>query len=361
MTAGLTLRNLHVGFGRREVLRGIDVDVAAGETLVLFGPSGAGKTVLLRAVAGLEPAARCRVAIDGADVTQLGPDRRGIGMAFQNFALYPHMRARDNIRSPLLARGIAGAEAATRVDDVAALLRITHVLDHFPRALSNGQKQRTALARALVGSPRVLLLDDPLRNVDAKLRYEMRLELPRLLRRAQAATIYVSQDYREAMALGDRVAILLDGRIAQISTPEDVYDHPATVAVARLFGDPPINLLACAPANDGTAQAAGLRLAVGPARPARLGIRPEAITVSAEPRPDSAAATLVAVTPLHERLVLLLRTPAGVEVVASVVGAVPPEGAGVWFKADPDRVLFFDEADALFGKRGEVAPGRAAA
>ncbi len=362
---GLSVRGLHAAFGRREVLRGVDLDVAAGETLVLFGPSGAGKTVLLRAIAGLEPAARCRVLIDGIDVTHLGPDKRGIGMAFQNFALYPHMRARENIASPLQAGRVPAAEAARRVADVAALLRITHVLDHMPRALSNGQKQRTALARAVVGAPRVLLLDDPLRNVDAKLRYEMRLELPRLLRRARAATIYVSQDYREAMALGDRVAILLDGRIVQQGPPEEVYDAPRTVQVARLFGDPPINLLACAQhADAASVEAAGLhfRLASDLARrPARIGVRPEAISVSAGSPPGAAPATIVAITPLHERLVVLLRTPAGVEVVASVTGAIPAEGQPVWFAADPDRVLFFDEAGAVLDQRTVVANGRVAA
>ena len=347
---GLVLRDLHVTFGKQPLLRGIDLAVAPGETLVLFGPSGCGKTVLLRAIAGLEPAAQCEVLIDGRDVTALGPERRSLGMAFQNFALYPHMSARENIASPLAARQIAGPEATARVDAVANLLRISHVLGHAPRALSNGQKQRTALARALVGNPLVLLLDDPLRNVDAKLRYEMRLELPRLLRRTGPATIYVSQDYREAMALGDRVAILLDGRIAQIATPEAIYDTPATVQVARLFGDPPINLLACRPVARGNGvlvQAAGFELtmaglAVG--GECLLGIRPEALTVSSEPRPGAGPAEVVAVTPLHERLVLLLRTPAQEEIVASVIGAAPAPGSVVHLSADPAHALLFDAA-----------------
>ena len=161
---GLAVRNLHVAFCRHPLLRGIDLDVAPGETLVLFGPSGSGKTVLLRAIAGLEPAARGEVFIDGRNVSQLGPEKRGIGMAFQNFALYPHMPARANIASPLEAQRLTKAEADRRIDAVATLLKITHVLGHAPRELSNGQKQRTALARALVGEPRVLLLDDPLRQ-----------------------------------------------------------------------------------------------------------------------------------------------------------------------------------------------------
>jgi multiple sugar transport system ATP-binding protein len=348
--SGLSLRNLHVRFGKNELLRGIDLDVAPGETLVLFGPSGCGKTVLLRAIAGLEPAARAQVVIDATDVTARGPEARGIGMAFQNFALYPHMSARDNIASPLQARGIAGADADARVQSVAKLLRIGHVLGHMPRELSNGQKQRTALARALVGQPKVLLLDDPLRNVDAKLRYEMRLELPRLLRSAGAATIYVSQDYREAMALGDRVAILLDGQIAQLAAPEAIYDAPASVKVARLFGDPPINLLPCRPTDAGravTVAVAGLNLTVRADRAATgrdclLGLRPESIAIHAEARPNAARAEILATTPLHERLVVLLRAASGEEIVASVLGALPAAGAPVWLTADATHALLFD-------------------
>ena len=349
-TKGLAVRNLHVSFGKYDLLRGVDLDVAPGETLVLFGPSGSGKTVLLRAVAGLEPAARGEVWIDGRDVSQKGPEHRGIGMAFQNFALYPHMPARANISSPLEARRMNKAEADKRVADVSALLKITHVLGHAPRELSNGQKQRTALARALVGEPGVLLLDDPLRNVDAKLRYEMRLELPRLLRRAGAATIYVSQDYREAMALGDRVAILQDGYIVQAAPAEEIYDAPANVTVARLFGDPPINLLPCRPEQRGgrvVATAAGFETVVPVAsavagRDCLLGLRPEAIEVFAEARPGAARAELVAATPLHERVVLLLRTPDGAEVVASVIGKAPSAGGPVWFAADPASALLFN-------------------
>ena len=350
--SGLALRNMRVRFGRTEPLRGIDLDVAPGETLVLFGPSGCGKTVLLRCIAGLEPRAHGQVVVAGTDVTQRGPEARGVGMAFQNFALYPHMSARGNIASPLQARGIAPQEAERRVQAVAKLLRIAHVLGHMPKELSNGQKQRTALARALVGSPAVLLLDDPLRNVDAKLRYEMRLELPRLLRTAGAATIYVTQDYREAMALGDRVAILLDGHIQQLGSPEDIYDHPGSAAVARLFGDPPINLLPCRPVEAGhglAVAAAGLHLAVRAGRAAAgrdclLGLRPETVVILAAPEPNFAAATIMATTPLHERLVVLLHAATGEEVVASVLGPVPPPGTQVWFGVDAPHAMLFDAA-----------------
>ena len=376
--AGLRVRGVRVAYGRATVLDGVSLDVAAGETSVLFGPSGAGKTVLLRALAGLEPGATGRVWIGGRDVSALGPEHRRVGVAFQNFALYPHMPASANIASPLRARRLPAEEVQRRVQAVASLLKIGHVLGNLPRALSNGQKQRTALARALVAEPDALLLDDPLRNVDAKLRYEMRMELPRLLRRAGAATIYVTQDHREAMALGDRIAVLVEGRVAQVGTPEEVYDAPATVAVARLFGDPPLNLIP-ARAEPGGVRALGLHLPLRPARPSPagaappggagarpetadprgdngsmgrqgavlLGLRPEAISVLPAPAQGAAPATLVAATPLHERLVLLLRTPDGAELLASTAGDAPAEGSAVWFRPDPARALLYDADSGL--------------
>ncbi len=361
INGGLGVRRLHARFGRQEVLRGIDLDVAAGETLVLFGTSGAGKTVLLRAIAGLEPAATGEIHVAGRDVSVLGPEARDIGMAFQNFALYPHMTARENIASPLRARHYDATEIERRVTAMASLLRIGHVLGQPPRALSNGQKQRTALARALVAEPKLLLLDDPLRNVDAKLRYEMRLELPRLLRRAGAATIYVTQDYREAMALGDRIAVLREGRIAQIGPPETIYDAPCDVAVARLFGDPPLNLLPCRVQPEGgrlRVEAAGLRLLldarVAAGAECLLGLRPEAMALTREATEGASAAQVVAITPLHERFVLLLRTADGVEIVASTTGQPPAAGSQVWVGAMVAGALLF-EADS-----GRIIARRAA-
>ena len=360
MNQGLAIRDIRVSYGRTVVLDGVSFDVAPGETLVLFGPSGAGKTVLLRAIAGLEAGASGRVAIKGRDVSALGPEHRRVGVAFQNFALYPHMPASANIASPLQARRLPAAEVERRVQAVATLLRIDHVLGHLPRALSNGQKQRTALARALVGEPDVLLLDDPLRNVDAKLRYEMRMELPRLLRRAGAATIYVTQDHREAMALGDRVAVLIGGRIAHVDRPDAIYDAPATIEVARLFGDPPLNLVPAEAGPDGI-RALGLLLPLRRASGAvTLGLRPEAVLVSPDRSPGSAPATLVAATPLHERLVLLLRTPDGAEILASTAAvAAPAEGSPVWFRADPARALLYDPTTGALAHAEAAQPAMA--
>lgn len=349
-TEGLRIEAMSTAFGKVLALDGVSLSVSPGETLVLFGPSGAGKTVLLRAIAGLDPNARGRVVIGGRDVSALGPEKRGIGVAFQNFALYPHMSARENIASPLMARRLSNAEIEAKVMAIARLLKIEHVLAQQPRALSNGQKQRTALARALVGEPGVLLMDDPLRNVDAKLRYEMRMELPRLLRRTGAASIYVTQDYREAMALGDRIAVLIGGKIVQVDEPEQVYAAPATVPVARLFGDPPLNLLPCQPvAAEGglTLRVLGLDLHLPPmpgvgGREALLGLRPESIAILSEAAPGAAPARLEAVTPLHGKAVLLLRTEAGEELLVSMVGRPPETGSTVWFRPDAASALLYD-------------------
>src|SRR5213595_628300 len=236
--ARLELKSVGKRFGVVHPADGVSLTVEPGEIVAVFGPSGSGKTVLLRMIAGMFEPDQGDILVGGRSIIGAAPERRGIGMAFQNFALFPHMTARDNIASGLRAKG--RADAASRVQAISRLLKIEHVLGHVPRELSNGQKQRTALARALIGDPDVLLLDDPLRNVDAKLRYEMRLELPSLLRRGAAAALYVTQDYREAMAIADRIAVLVNGRFEQVATPEAIYVTPASVAVARLFGDPSI-------------------------------------------------------------------------------------------------------------------------
>src|SRR5665213_3066109 len=227
--AQVEVRNIRKEFKTGAVLEDVSLSAETGEIVVVFGPSGAGKTVLLRLIAGVEEADAGDILLQGRNVADAPPETRGIGMAFQNFALFPHMSAYDNIASALTARETSAAIIKAKVDNVAKLLKIAHVMQHAPRELSNGQKQRTALARALVANPRILLLDDPLRNVDAKLRYEMRLELPSLLKASGSTVLYVTQDFKEAMALGDRIAVLLEGRCVQVATPADVYREPATL------------------------------------------------------------------------------------------------------------------------------------
>ncbi|MEM7527833.1 MAG: ABC transporter ATP-binding protein [Pseudomonadota bacterium] len=342
----LVIENLTKRFKAETVLDAVSLEVPTGQTLVLFGPSGAGKTVLLRCIAGAEEPDEGRVLIKGEDVTDLPPESRGIGMAFQNFALFPHLSAFQNIAAPLTARRSAADRVRAGVEGVAKLLKIDHVLGHAPRALSNGQKQRTALARALVAEPEILLLDDPLRNVDAKLRFEMRLELPRLLADRGATVVYVTQDYKEAMALGDRIAVLEGNRIAQIGTPQEIYLRPATLAVATQFGDPSINLLDVVPEGDGgtfvalsgqrIALPAGYEATVG--RDCVLGIRPEALRFSGSGIP----VTIEAETPLNEKTVTLALTAGGRELLISrpVSAPGPSQGPAAVTMDTADAILF---------------------
>ena len=352
MTVRLAIADVAKRYGRSQVLDGVSLEVAGGETVVICGPSGAGKTVLLRLIAGTDAPDRGDIKVDGRSVLGLGAEEREVGMAFQNFALYPHLSAYANIASPLEARGLAQAEIKQRVEKIAALLRIGHVLGHYPRELSNGQKQRTSLARALVRGPGVLLLDDPLRNVDAKLRYEMRLELPRLLASFGSAVIYVTQDYREAMALGRRIAVLRGGRVEQVAAPPEIYGDPANVEIARLFGDPTINLYRCRP-QDGAVQLFGDRVRVDgmgglSGREVLIGIRAEDVEVATEPVPDAVPAELDAVTPLNVRAVLYLRGRDGAELLATVAEDDAMRfGRGhraVWARLRPERFLAFDPA-----------------
>lgn len=352
--ATLELKNIVKRFKSQTVLDNLSLKVAHGETLVLFGPSGAGKTVLLRLIAGvIEPEAG-RILIGGEDVTDVDAEYRGIGMAFQNFALFPHMTAFDNIASPLQARKSSASAVRAGVESVAKLLKIGHVLSHKPRALSNGQKQRTALARALVASPPLLLLDDPLRNVDAKLRFEMRLELPRLLADRDATVVYVTQDYKEAMALGDRIVVMNEGSIRQIGTPEQIYMQPADMDIARLFGDPTINLLDVKPSRGRRGVSVGLsnvqvhlpnapEQAVG--RECVIGLRPEALSFVQEGEAGAIPVTVEVETPFNEKAITLVRTLRNREILVSRPAGTPGPAEGKAFIAvDGASALLFERA-----------------
>src|SRR5690242_3906220 len=358
----LELKGIAKSFKDCAVLDGVSFGAEAGEIVVIFGPSGSGKTVLLRLIAGVHDPDRGAIFVDSQDMTAVAPDHRGIGMAFQNFALFPHMSAFDNIASPLAARHLPPAAIRKGVERVAKLLKIDQVLAHAPRELSNGQKQRTALARALAGSPKLLLLDDPLRNVDAKLRFEMRLELPPLLRQSGSTVLYVTQDYKEAMALADRIAVLIGGQFVQVARPHDIYRLPKTVQVARLFGDPTINLIDVIPHTAGngvfatisnTAVSIGEQYRADVGRAALLGIRPESIKIG-EAAAGLIPADVVATTPLNERLVTLLKTADGHELLVSQPAteraAEADRRVGLQFARD-DIVLF----DKASGQRLQAA------
>lgn len=348
----LSINGLSKSYGSFKVFEGLDLAADAGEIVVIFGGSGTGKTILLRLIAGVEEPSAGSIAIGGHDVSDIAPEHRGIGMAFQNFALFPHMSASENIATPLRAAGASAEAIKSGVAKVARLLKIDHVLNHSPRELSNGQKQRTALARALAAEPEILLLDDPLRNVDAKLRFEMRLELPRLLRQSGATVLYVTQDYKEAMALADRIAVLAGGRFVQTATPEDIYLRPATLGVARLFGDPSINTAETTVSSGPggvSVLLGGVSVSLDAAympyagREVIAGVRPEAVDIGGV---SGIPATVMAVTPLNERVVLLLQSDAGWEFLASLPSSdanVPEAGTKVHVTLRNSGTHLFDK------------------
>ena len=229
--------------GTTTVLHGIDLQIAPGEFFVLLGPSGSGKTTTLRILAGLESVSAGHVYMDGADVTTREPGLRDVAMVFQSYALYPHMTVEQNIDFPLKMVG-TGKEAIGRaVDRAAAMVGIAHLLQRTPGQLSGGQQQRVALARAIVRQPRLFLLDEPLSNLDAKLRLETRVELKRLQRSLGVTTVYVTHDQEEAMTLADRIAVFMDGRIVQVGSPRQIFAKPLSIDVASFIGSPPMNLL----------------------------------------------------------------------------------------------------------------------
>jgi ABC-type sugar transport system ATPase subunit len=239
----LALRKLRKSFGAVEVVPGIDLDVAEHEFVVLVGPSGCGKSTILRMIAGLEEPTSGDVVIDGAVVTDREPKDRDIAMVFQDYALYPHMTVADNMAFALRYRKVKRAAIRDRVAEVARMLEIEKLLHRTPRQLSGGQRQRVAMGRAIVRDPKLFLFDEPLSNLDAKLRVQMRTELRKLRVAVPTTTIYVTHDQVEAMTLADRIVILNHGRIEQIGTPEEVYETPASAFVASFIGAPAMNLL----------------------------------------------------------------------------------------------------------------------
>ena len=277
----LEIRSLEKRYGAVEVLRSISIDMAHGDFLVLVGPSGCGKSTLLNCIAGLEETSGGQIVIGGRDVTQIPPRDRDIAMVFQSYALYPTMTVAENIGFGMKVRHVPRAEQEKKIGEVAKLLQISHLLDRKPGALSGGQRQRVAMGRALVREPVLFLFDEPLSNLDAKLRVELRGEIKRLHERLGASIVYVTHDQIEAMTLGTRIVVLNQGVIQQIGTPAEIYERPANLFVADFMGSPPMNLVPATYAQ-GTLHFEG-----GGSLPARagfgadrviVGIRPEAFT-----------------------------------------------------------------------------------
>ncbi len=245
--AKVILKTITKFFGSNKVLDQLNLTVNDHEFLVLVGPSGCGKSTLLRIIAGLETSTRGTTVIGNRTVTELSPKDRDIAMVFQNYALYPHMNVYDNMAFGLKMRKVAKEEIDHRVREAANILEISNLLDRKPKQLSGGQRQRVALGRAIVRNAQVFLLDEPLSNLDAKLRVQMRAEIIKLHRKLRATMIYVTHDQIEAMTMGDRIVVMKDGKIQQIGTPEEIYNNPANMFVAGFVGVPPMNFLSWSP------------------------------------------------------------------------------------------------------------------
>jgi multiple sugar transport system ATP-binding protein len=276
--AGILLEHVTKRFGGGVVaVDDVSLEIASGEFLVLVGPSGCGKSTLLRMIAGLEEVTTGTISVGERDVTTLPPRARDIAMVFQSYALYPHMSVRENLGYGLKVRRTPKSESATRVGSVASMLGLEDLLERRPAALSGGQRQRVAMGRAIVREPKAFLMDEPLSNLDAKLRVSMRAQLASLHARLGTTTIYVTHDQVEAMTLGQRVAVMRDGRILQVDTPQALYGRPANLYVAAFIGSPAMNLVE-AELADGTVELAGFRFPVSQPGSGRVvvGIRPEA-------------------------------------------------------------------------------------
>ncbi len=281
--ATLVLEDVRKSFGDVEVLHGIDLSLADGEMVVIVGASGCGKSTLLRIVAGLETASSGALKIDGRDVTHKDASERDIAMVFQNYALYPHMTVFDNMAYGLKIRGVPKAEIRRRVEETAKMLELGALLDRRPRQLSGGQRQRVAMGRAVVREPKLFLFDEPLSNLDAKLRVQMRAEIRRLQKRLGVTSLFVTHDQVEAMTLGDRLVVMHNGRPAQIATPMEVWSRPADTYVAGFIGAPSMNFLVGKLTDGGRAVMLEVGLKVTFADGARTGAEGQALIAGIRP------------------------------------------------------------------------------
>ncbi|HXD43786.1 MAG TPA: sn-glycerol-3-phosphate ABC transporter ATP-binding protein UgpC [Pseudolabrys sp.] len=342
--ASVVVSDVRKSFGVTPVLHGVNVTIEDGEFVVLVGPSGCGKSTLLRMIAGLENITGGEIRIGDRVVNNLPPKARDVAMVFQNYALYPHMTVAANMAFSMRLRGAPQDETEARVKRAAEILGLANLLERFPRQLSGGQRQRVAMGRAIVRDPQVFLFDEPLSNLDAKLRVQMRTEIKELHQRLKTTTIYVTHDQIEAMTMADKIVVMNGGRVEQIGAPLDLYDRPNNLFVAGFIGSPAMNFLKGAIRSTGFEGPGGARLPLSAApggsdgRPAVYGVRPEHFTIA----DDGAEATVHVVEPTGSETQVVAHI-GGAEVVAAFRErhAFKP-GDKIRLKPDPRLVHLFD-------------------
>ena len=341
-------------------VHGVDLTVEDGEFVVLVGPSGSGKSTTLRIIAGLESLSDGQLTIGGRVVNDVPPNERDIAMVFQSYALYPHMSVYENMAFALHLRKLPRNEIDARVREAAQILGITGVLERRPRQLSGGQRQRVAIGRAIVRQPRVFLFDEPLSNLDAKLRVQMRREIARIRRELSATVVYVTHDQVEAMTLGDRIVVMNEGRVEQIGSPLELYDHPRTLFVATFIGSPAMNLVEGSASFDGTprfvaSDDASFTIPLTPAQTERLaaaaplrvvaGVRPEDVRVGSSSDsqiPQTLSGIVDASEPLGNEVLIYLHAARRDLTVRAAPHMLPRSGERLFLEIDPARVHYFD-------------------
>ncbi|WP_204115549.1 ABC transporter ATP-binding protein [Shimia biformata] len=339
----VALRNIRKSYGAVEVLHGIDLDIADGEFTVLVGPSGCGKSTLLRSIAGLETISNGEIALDGAVINKLQPKERNIAMVFQNYALYPHMNVAKNMAFSLRLAKQPKDEIDRKVRDAAEILDLAPLLDRYPRQLSGGQRQRVAMGRAIVRDPEVFLFDEPLSNLDAKLRVQMRAEIKELHQRLKTTTIYVTHDQIEAMTMADKIVVMRGGHVEQIGSPLELYDRPASVFVAGFIGSPAMNFLPAAATGGTLVTKSSVSVGKAPAgvdegRSVIAGFRPEDLRLADSGMP----AKVVVVEPTGAETQLMLRMADGDIVFTTRDRISVGPGDTVHLQIEPGKLHCFD-------------------
>ena len=349
--SAVTITNVAKSFGSQKVLHAVSLSIGDGEFTVLVGPSGCGKSTLLRIIAGLESADGGEIEIGGKDVSDVAPKDRDIAMVFQNYALYPHMTVADNLGFALKMRGLSRPDIAGRVERAAQTLGLSNLLARYPRQLSGGQRQRVAMGRAIVRDPKVFLFDEPLSNLDARLRIQMRAEIKEVHQRLRTTTVYVTHDQVEAMTLADRIVVMHDGRIEQTGAPLEIYDRPVSTFVAGFIGSPAMNFI---PGEISGSEAMTFTIGNGltlplpdtdpslAGRAAILGLRPEHISVAEQGLP----ADVVVIEPTGAETHVVARLGTQTIVCAFRERLSLREGETIRIGARPGAIHLFDAATA---------------